>query len=83
MPAGRVLQQQRQRRGGQIGREAADAAAEGVFVVVVVVVADKEHGTPSGTSCRLPRSIRGGKIQGRTAQTSPEPHPLAAVSADW
>ena len=47
----------------------------GAFVVVVVVVADKESGTPSGTSCRLPRSVRGGKIQGRAAQTSSEPHP--------
>jgi len=56
-----------------------------VFVVVVVVAADKESGTPSGTSCRLPRSVRGGKIQGRAAQirseAQPEPHPLKVDAA--
>ncbi|MBL8117164.1 MAG: hypothetical protein JNJ78_06510 [Anaerolineae bacterium] len=53
----------------------------GVFVVVVVVVADKEYGTPSGTSCRPAAALRcTPKRQGRqntgedgadTLETSP------------
>ncbi|MBL8120126.1 MAG: hypothetical protein JNJ78_21520 [Anaerolineae bacterium] len=38
------MQQQQRRRGGQKGRERAGISAEGVFVVVVVVVTDKDCG---------------------------------------
>ena len=55
--------------------------------VVVVVVTDKECGTPSGTSCRpaaaqgaARQSIRGGKIQARVAQTRIFPAGKAARS---
>jgi len=71
-------------------REEGDAAAEGAFVVVVVVVTDKECGTPSGTSCRpaaaqgaARQSIRGGKIQARLAQTRSEYHSLEVDAAVW
>ncbi|MBN8619328.1 MAG: hypothetical protein J0L63_10510 [Anaerolineae bacterium] len=52
-----------------------DCRRGGVFVVVVVVVADKDCGTPSGTSCcpaaaqGAARRMQGRQKSGRLAQT--------------
>ncbi|MBL8117651.1 MAG: hypothetical protein JNJ78_09000 [Anaerolineae bacterium] len=58
-------------------REEADAAAEGVFVVVVVGSADNKGG---GNRRAVRRFLSARRERERMAQTSPEPHPRSLRS---